>query len=146
MYKEYILTTSIFSLVYLNDPYCDYFVFLIPGKQDHLTIDIHFQLNYLNGVHTKEVNLLKSKRSNELPPLYPVFLIPYQIELKASYTEHTTLVQLIYIDASPDPGFFAMCITKLHMTNFSHTYIVVTLKNITKYYWTHDKQEASVTY
>ena len=107
MYKEYILTNIIIPLIYLNDPYCNYFLFHIPGKQDHLTVNVHFQLNYLNGIYTEEVCLLKFKRNNNLPPWYPVFQIPYQIELKVSYTEHTASVQLIYIDTSPDPGIFS---------------------------------------
>ena len=44
MYEEFILTTSVFPLVYLNDLYCDYFLFHTPGKQDHLTVNIHFNL------------------------------------------------------------------------------------------------------
>ena len=66
MYEEYILTTSVFPLVYCNNAYCDYFLFYIPGKQDHLTVDVQFQLDYLNGIHTKEVNILKLKRNNHL--------------------------------------------------------------------------------
>ena len=36
LYEEYILTTLIFPLVYLNEPYCDYSIFHTPGKKDHL--------------------------------------------------------------------------------------------------------------
>ena len=50
--------------------------------------------------------------------------ISYQT--KVSYTKTTALVQLIYIDTSPDPEFFTVYITRSHMSNFSHTYIVVT--------------------
>ena len=107
MYKRYILTTTRFPLVYLNDPYCNFFLFHTPGKQDHLTVNIHFQLDYLNGIHTEEVNPLKFNRNNNLPPWYPVFQIPYQIELKVSYTEHTASVHLIYVDTSPDPEIFS---------------------------------------
>ena len=73
------------------------------------------------------VDLLEFKRNNDLPSWYPIFQIPYCIELKVSYTETIALVQLIYIDTSTDPEFFAICITRSHMTNFSHTYIVVTM-------------------
>ena len=44
MYEEYILTTSIFPLVYLNDPYCDYSIFHTPGKQDILQSMSFFNL------------------------------------------------------------------------------------------------------
>ena len=77
MYNEYIKSTTRFPLVYLNEPYCNFFLFHTPGKQDHLTIDVHFQLNYLNRIHPEEVDLLEFKRNNILPPLYPVFQIPY---------------------------------------------------------------------
>ena len=110
MYKEYILTTSLLPLVYHNNPCCDCFLFYTPGKQDHLIVNVHFQLNYLNRIHTEEVNLLKFKRNNDLPPWYPAFQISYWIELKISYTENTALVQLIYIDTSPDPGSFSPCV------------------------------------
>ena len=95
MYEKYILTTSRSPLVYLNDPYCDYSIFHTPGNKDHLTINILFQLHYLNGIHTEEVDLLEFKRNNDLPSWYPVFQIQYSIKLKVSYTEITTLVQLI---------------------------------------------------
>ena len=106
MYKGYILTASIFPLVYLNYLYCDYSIFHTPGKKDHLTINVCFQLNYLNRIHTKEVDLLEFKRNNDLPSWYPIFQMPYHIKLKVSYTETTAVVQLIYIDTSPDPEIF----------------------------------------
>ena len=72
-----ILTATRFSLVNSNNPYCDFFLFCTPGKKDHLTIDVHFQLDYLNGVHTEEVDLLEFKQNNDLPPWYPVLQIAY---------------------------------------------------------------------
>ena len=68
MYEGYILTTTGFPLVYLNDPFGNYHIDHTPGKQDHITINILFQLNYLNLIHTKEVDLLKFKQNNDLPP------------------------------------------------------------------------------
>ena len=88
MYEECILTTTRFLLVYDNDPNYDFFIFHTPGKQDHLTIDIHFQLSHLNGIHTEEVDLLKFKRTNDLPPWFPVFQIPYQIKAKVYHSVH----------------------------------------------------------
>ena len=102
MYEGYILISTCFSLVYLNDPFGYYHIDHTPGKQDHITINILFQLNYLNLIHTKEVDLLKFKQNNDLPPWYPVFRIPYSIEIKVSYTEFSAFVQLLYIDMSTD--------------------------------------------
>ena len=68
--QEFILTTTRFPLVYYNEPYCDFILFHTPGKQDHLTIDVRFQLNFLNGIHTEEVDLLKFKRNRDLPTWY----------------------------------------------------------------------------
>ena len=76
MYKEYIFTTIGFPLVYDNDLKYNFFIFHPPGKQDHLTVDIHFQLSHLNGIHTEEVDLLEFKRTNNLPSWYPAFQIP----------------------------------------------------------------------
>ena len=89
MYEKYILTTTRFSLVYYSNPNCNVFLFHTPGKLDDLTININFQLNYLNRIHTKEVDQLKFKRNNNLPPWYPVFQIPYQIKLNVYYSAHT---------------------------------------------------------
>ena len=46
---------------------CDYFLFPTPGKKYHITIDIHYSLEYHNGIHTKEVDLLNLKAYNNLP-------------------------------------------------------------------------------
>ena len=102
MYNRYILTTTRFPLVYLNDPLCNYYIEHTPGKQDHITVDILFQLNYLNRIHTKEFDLLEFKQNSNLPPWYPVFKIPYNMEIKVSYTEYSAFVQLIYVDTSTD--------------------------------------------
>ena len=102
MYEGYILTTTTFPLVYLNDPFCNYCIEHTPGNQDHITVDVLFQLNYLNLICTEEVDLLEFKQNNNLPPWYPVFKIPYSIEIKVSYTEFSAFVQLIYVDTSTD--------------------------------------------
>ena len=102
MDEGYILTTTRFPLVYLYNPFCNCHIEHTPGRQDHITIDILFQLNYLNLIHTKEVDLLEFKRIDDLPPWYPVFRIPYSIEIKVSHTEFYVFVQLLYIDTSMD--------------------------------------------
>ena len=62
MYEEYIWTTTRFPLVYDNNPIYDFFIFYTPGKQDNLTVNIHFQLGHLTVIHTEEVDLLEFKR------------------------------------------------------------------------------------
>ena len=63
MYKGYILTTTRFQLVYLYDLFCNYYIEDTPGKQDHITINVLFQLNYLNLICTEEVDLLNSNET-----------------------------------------------------------------------------------
>ena len=100
------LTTTRFPLVYDNNPKYDFFIFHTRQKQDHLTIDIHFQLSYLTGIRTEEVDLLEFKRTNNLPSWYPVFQIPYLIKAKVYCSAHTASIQLIYVNNSPDPESF----------------------------------------
>ena len=102
MYEGYILTTTRFPLVYLNDPFCNCHIEHAPGRQDHITIDILFKLDYLNLIHTEEIDLLKFKQNNDLPAWYPIFKIPYIIQITVSYTEFYTFVQLLYVDMSMD--------------------------------------------
>ena len=88
-------------------PCCDYFLFHMPGKKDHITIDIHYSLEHHNGIHTEEVDLLKLKEFNDLPSWYPLFQLPYQIDVKVTCTGFYVYVEIIYIDSSPDPEIFA---------------------------------------
>ena len=52
MFEGYILTTTRFPLVYLIDPFCNNYIEITPGKQDHITIDIFF--NSLPQPHTHQ--------------------------------------------------------------------------------------------
>ena len=79
----------------------------MPGKKDHITVDIHYSLVHHNGIHTEEVNLLKLKEANDLPSWYPLFKLPYQIEVKVTCTGFYIYADIIYIDSSPDPAIFA---------------------------------------
>ena len=83
---------------------CDYFLFHTPGKKDHITVDIHYSLEHHN---TEEVNLLKLKEANDLPSWYPLFQLPYQIDVKVTWTGFHVYVNIICIDSSPDPDIFA---------------------------------------
>ena len=86
---------------------CDYSLFPMPGKKDHITIDIHYSLEHHNGIHTDEVDLLDFKEDNNLPSWYPIFQLPYQIDVKVTCTGVHVYVEKIYIDSSPDPDIIA---------------------------------------
>ena len=84
------------------------FLFHTPGKKDHITINIHYSsLEHHNRIHTEEVDLLKLKEFNDLPSWYPLFQLPYQIDVKVTCTGFYVYVEIIYIDSSPDPEIFA---------------------------------------
>ena len=107
MFKRYTLTTTSFPSQSFDETGCDYFLFPMPGKKDHITIDIHYSLEHHNGIHTEEVNLLNIKVSNDLPSWYPFFHLPYQIDVKVTCTGCYVYVEIIYIDLSPNPDIFS---------------------------------------
>ena len=104
MFKRYTLTTTRFPSQSFDETGCDYFLFPTPGKKDHITIDIHYSLEHHTGIHSEEVDLLDIKESNNLPSLYPIFQLPYQIDVKVTCTGCYVYVVIIYIDLSPDPN------------------------------------------
>ena len=107
MYERYTLsTTSLISKIF-DETGCDYFLFHMPGKRDHITVDIHYSLEHHNGIHTEEVDLLELKEFNDLPCWYPLFQLLYQIDIKVTCTGFHVYVEIIYIDSSPDPDIFA---------------------------------------
>ena len=91
----------------IDETGCDYFLFHTPGKKDHVTIDIYYLLEHHNGIHTEEVDLLDVKESNDLPSWYPLFQLPYQIDVKVACTGVHVYIEIIYFDSSPDPDIFA---------------------------------------
>ena len=101
------MSTTSFPLQTFDKTGCDYSLFPTPGKKDHITVNIHYSLEHHNGIHTEEVNLLKLKESNDLPSWYPLFQLPYQIDVKVTCTGVHVYVEIIYIDSSPDPDIFA---------------------------------------
>ena len=54
-----------------------------------------------------EVNLLDFKEDNDLPSWYPIFQLPYEIDVKVTCTGFHIYIEIIYIDSSPDPDIFA---------------------------------------
>ena len=107
MFERYILSTTSFPSQTFDETGCDYFLFHTPGKKDHVTIDIYYSLEHHNGIYTEEVDLLNVKESNDLPSWYPLFQLPYQIDVKVTCTGAHVYVEIIYIDSSPDPDIFA---------------------------------------
>ena len=106
MFERYTLSTTSFPSQKFDKTGCDYFLFHTPGKTDHITVDIHYSLEHHNGIHTEEVNLLDVKESNDLPSWYPLFQLPYQIDVKVTCTGFHVYVDIIYIDSLPDPDIF----------------------------------------
>ena len=82
MFERYTLSTTTYPSQTFDETSCDYFLFHMPGKKDHITIDIHYSLEHHNGIHTEEVDLLELKEFNDLPSWYPLFQLPYQIDIK----------------------------------------------------------------
>ena len=108
MFKRYILSTTVLPSRSFDETECDYFLFPTPGKKDHITIDIHYSLEHHNGIHTDEVDLLDFKEDNDLPSWYPIFELPYQIDVKVTYTGVHVYVEIkSFIDSSHDPDIFA---------------------------------------
>ena len=107
MFERYSLSATSFHSQTFDKTGCDYFLFHTPGKEDHITVDIHYSLEHHNGIHTEEVDLLELKEANNLPSWYPLFQLPYQIDVKVTCTGFHVYIDIIYIDSSPDPDIFA---------------------------------------
>ena len=107
MFERYTLSTTSFPSQTFDETGCDYFLFPTSGKKDHVTVDIHYSLETHNGIHTEEVDLLNFKEYNDLQSWYPIFQLPYQIDVKVTCTGFYIYVEIIYIDLSCDPEIFA---------------------------------------
>ena len=101
------MSTTSFPSQTFDETGCDYSLFHMPGKKDHITVDIHCSLEHHNRIHTEEINLLEVKESNDLPSWYPLFQLPYQIDVRVTCTAVHVYIEIIYIDSSPDPDIFA---------------------------------------
>ena len=118
MFERYTLSTTSFPSQTVDETGCDYFLFHTPGKKDHITVDIHYLLEHHNGIHTEEVNLLELKEANDLPSWYPLFQLPYQIDVKVTCTGFHIYVDPIYIDSSPDHDIFVLYIYRYPSDEF----------------------------
>ena len=81
MFERYTLSTTSFPSQIFDETGCDYFLFHTPGKKDHITIDIQYSLEHHNRIHAEEVDLLELKEVNDLPSWYPLFQLPYQMDI-----------------------------------------------------------------
>ena len=107
MFERYTLSTTNFPSQTFDETGYDYFLFHTPGKKDHITVDIHYSLEHHNRIHTEEVDLLELKESIYLPSWYPLFQLPYQINVKITCTGFYIYMEIIYIDSSPNPEIFS---------------------------------------
>ena len=107
MFERYTLSTTSFPSQTFDEIGCDYFIFHPPGKEDHITVDIHYSLEHHNGIHTEEVDLIELKEANNLPSWYSLFQLPYQIDVKVTCTGFHVYIEIIYINLTPDPDIFA---------------------------------------
>ena len=123
-------TTSVPSQTF-DETGFDYFQFHTPGKKDHVTVDIRYSLEHHNGIHTEEVDLLKLNGANDLPSWYPLFQLPYQIDVNVTCTGFHVYIDIIYIDSSPDPDFFPLTFTAIQVTNSYGAYTATPAKKIT---------------
>ena len=106
MFERYTLSTTSFPSQTFDETGCDYSLFHTPEKKDHITVDVHYSLEHHNGIHTEEIDLLELKEANDLPSWYPLFQLPYQIDVKVTCTGVHVYVDIIYINLSPDPDIF----------------------------------------
>ena len=107
MFERYTLSCARFPTQSFDEDGCDYLVFPTPGKKDHVTVDIYYSLEDTKGIHTEEVNLLNFKEWHELPSWYPIFQLPYKLDVNVTCTGFYVYIEIIYIDSSPDPDVFA---------------------------------------
>ena len=78
MFERYTLSTTYFPSQSFDETGCDHLVFPMPGKKDHVTVDIYYLLEDRKGIHAEEINLLDFKEWHDLPSWYPIFQLPYE--------------------------------------------------------------------
>ena len=61
MFERYTLSCTYFPSQSFDENGCDYLVFPMPGKKEHVTVDIYYSLEDRKGIHTEEINLLEFK-------------------------------------------------------------------------------------
>ena len=144
MFERYTLSTTRFPSQTFDETGCDYFLFHTPGRNDYITIDIHYSLEHHNGIHTEEVDLLDLKEFNDLPSWYPFFHLPYQIDVKVTCTGFYIYVEIIYNDLSPDPEIFSPYVYPEPSDEpIQHLYTLPSKQNYVSDQLCQDRQESS---
>ena len=131
MFERYTLSTTSLPSQRFDKTGRDYFIFHMPGKKDHITVDIHYSLEHHNGIHTEEVDLLELKESNDLPSWYPLFQLPYQIEVKIACTGFYVYVDIIYITRHQTLTFLHLTLTPIQVTRQYNAYTASPVKKTT---------------
>ena len=106
MFERYTLSCTYFPSQSFDKTGCDYFLFPMPGKKDHVTVNIYYLLGDQKGIHTEEVDLLDFKEWNDLPNWYPIFQIPYQIDAKVTCTGFYVYIEIKTIQVTNSYGCF----------------------------------------
>ena len=131
MFERYISSTTVFPSQSFDETGCDYSLFPMPDKKDHITIDIHYSLQHHNGIHTDEVDLLDFKEDNDLPSWYPIFQLPYQNDIKVTCTGVHVYVEIIYIICHPIPTSLHLTFSATQVTNSYGAYMASPAKKTT---------------
>ena len=106
MFERYTLSTTSFPSQTFDKTGCDCSLFHTPGKK--ITSPSTFITRWNTTTEsTEEIDLLEVKESNDLPSWYPLFQLPYQIDVKVTCTGVHVYIEIIYINSSPDPDIFA---------------------------------------
>ena len=122
MFERYTLSCTYFPSESFDETGCDYLVFPMPGKKEHVTIDIYYSLEDRKGIHTKEISLLNFKEWHNLPSWYPVFQLPYQIDAKLLVPASTSTSKSSTSIRRQIPTFLRPTFTTTQVTSSYDTY------------------------
>ena len=75
--------------------------------KNNFKLTSHVKIDSVNRIHTEKIDVLESKQLKDLPTWYPIFEIPYTIQVRVLLTPDTVTLQLTYINKSKDPDIFS---------------------------------------
>ena len=122
MFERYTLSCTYFPSQAFDETSCDYLVFPMPGKKDHVTVDIYYLLEDRKGINTEEINLLDFKEWHDLPSWYPIFQLPYQIDEKFLVLASTSTSKSSTLISRQIPTFLHPKFTTNQVTSSYDTY------------------------
>ena len=94
----------------------------MPGKKDHVTVDIYYSLEDRKGIHTEEINLLDFKEWHDLPIWYLIFQLPYQIDAKLLVPASMSTLKSSTLIRRQIPTFLRPMFTTNQVTSSYDTY------------------------